>query len=104
MDRSGMAVATLASRPGARAAVPALRDPPLLTMADMGMNHGSGGMDHGGGDMAGMDDSDMGHDTRTQSATAEERKRVVKGKKEAVRVDLGGRRIIYKHTTNNIQR
>src|SRR3546814_5769578 len=49
MDRSGMAVATLASRPGARAAVPALRDPPLLTMADMGMNHGSGGMDHGGG-------------------------------------------------------
>jgi len=43
MDRSGMAVATLASRPGARAPVPALRDPPLLTMADMGM----GGMDHG---------------------------------------------------------
>ena len=47
MDRSGMALATLASRPGARAAVPALRDPPLLTMADMGMNHGGGGMDHG---------------------------------------------------------
>ncbi|MFI8666397.1 copper resistance system multicopper oxidase [Qipengyuania sp. NPDC077410] len=71
MDRSGMAVATLASRPGARAAVPALRDPPLLTMADMGMNHGSGGMDHGGGDMAGMDHSAMGHDTPTQSATAD---------------------------------
>ncbi|WP_374406183.1 copper resistance system multicopper oxidase [Pelagerythrobacter sp.] len=65
MDRSGMAVATLASRPGARAAVPALRDPPLLTMADMGhggMGHGA--MGHGetghagnggaGGDMAGM--------------------------------------------------
>ena len=53
MDRSGMALATLASRPGARAAVPALRDPPLLTMADMGMNHGD--MDHGGGDsMDGM--------------------------------------------------
>jgi CopA family copper-resistance protein len=47
MDRSGMALAMLASRPGARAAVPALRDPPLLTMGDMGMNHGSGGMDHG---------------------------------------------------------
>lgn len=46
MDRSGMAVATLASRPGARAPVPPLRDPPLLTMADMGMNHG-GGMDMG---------------------------------------------------------
>jgi CopA family copper-resistance protein len=46
-DRSGMALATLASNPGARADVPALRDPPLLTMADMGMNHGGGGMDHG---------------------------------------------------------
>ena len=67
MDRSGMAVATLASRPGARAAVPALRDPPLLTMADMGMNHGMhgdgdmDGMDHSGGDHAGMDHSAMGH-------------------------------------------
>ncbi len=46
MDRSGMALAMLASRPGARAPVPALRDPPLLTMADMGMDHGPGGMDH----------------------------------------------------------
>ena len=46
MDRSGMALAMLASRPGARAAVPALRDPPLLTMGDMGMDHGSGGIDH----------------------------------------------------------
>ncbi|WP_239804766.1 copper resistance system multicopper oxidase [Croceicoccus hydrothermalis] len=71
MDRSGMAVATLASRPGARASVPPLRDPPLLTMADMGMNHGSGGMDHGGGDMAGMDHSAMGHDMPSQGATAE---------------------------------
>jgi len=70
MDRSGMAVATLASRPGARAPVPALRDPPLLTMADMGMNHGAhgggmdhGGMDHGGdaGAMSGMDHSQMDH-------------------------------------------
>jgi CopA family copper-resistance protein len=66
MDRSGMAVATLASRPGARAAVPALRDPPLLTMSDMGMSgmdHGGGsmeGMDHGAGGMAGMDHSAMG--------------------------------------------
>lgn len=45
MDRSGMALAMLVQRPGVRAAVPPLRDPPLLTMADMGMNHG----DHGGG-------------------------------------------------------
>lgn len=42
MDRSGMALATLASRPGARAPVPPLRKPPLLDMGDMGMNHGSG--------------------------------------------------------------
>ena len=62
MDRSGMAVATLASRPGARAAIPALRDPPLLTMADMGMN----GMDHGSMEQGatvpdGMDHAAMGH-------------------------------------------
>ena len=67
MDRSGMAVATLASRTGARAPVPALRDPPLLTMADMGM----GGMDHSshggdtGGSMDGMDHSAMGHGERS---------------------------------------
>lgn len=46
MDRSGMALAMLASAPGERAEVPRLRDPPLLTMADMGMNHGAEG--HGG--------------------------------------------------------
>lgn len=46
MDRSGMALATLASRPGARAAIPPPRTPPLLDMGDMGMNHGDGG--HGG--------------------------------------------------------
>ena len=56
MGRSGMAVATLTSAPGQRAAVPALRDPPLLTMTDMGMNHGGksmGGMQGGGMDMSG---------------------------------------------------
>ena len=50
MDRSGMALAMLASRPGARATVPALRDPPLLTMGDMGMDHSSGDMGHSGMD------------------------------------------------------
>lgn len=61
MDRSGMALAMLANVPGAKAIVPALRDAPLLTMGDMGMNHGPtesdmaaghfgrAGMDHGGG-------------------------------------------------------
>jgi CopA family copper-resistance protein len=47
MDRSGMALATLASRPGARAAIPPPRKPPLLDMGDMGMNHGDAG-GHGG--------------------------------------------------------
>ncbi len=79
MDRSGMALAMLASRPGARAAVPALRDPPLLTMGDMGMDHGSestgnggmDGMDHGamikpapaatGAGTAAVDHAAMGH-------------------------------------------
>jgi CopA family copper-resistance protein len=54
IDRSGMGVAMLASQAGAKAPVPALRRPPLLTMADMGMSGGSGGMDMGHGDMPGM--------------------------------------------------
>lgn len=53
MDRSGMALATLASRPSARAPIPAPRKPPLLDMGDMGMNHGDIGGDHGGHTMAG---------------------------------------------------
>jgi CopA family copper-resistance protein len=71
MDRSGMGLAMLASRPGAQATVPPLRAPPLLTMTDMGMNHGASGgaMEHSGhGGMDGMDhrgsmqgsDMDMG--------------------------------------------
>jgi CopA family copper-resistance protein len=66
MDRSGMALAMLASRPGARAAVPALRKPPLLTMADMGMNHGA----HGG-HWAETDHSAMGHDMPAQTTAPE---------------------------------
>ncbi|MGD9664046.1 MAG: copper resistance system multicopper oxidase [Novosphingobium sp.] len=65
VDRSGMGLAMLTARPGVRAEVPSLRDPPLLTMADMGMNHGASShgtghdeMNHGtaGGskDMKGM--------------------------------------------------
>lgn len=54
IDRSGMGVATLASRAGMRAEVPALRERPTLAMVDMGMMdhsaHGGGGsgmaMDH----------------------------------------------------------
>ena len=52
MDRSGFASGTLSPRAGLRAELPARRRRPLLTMADMGMDHGSG-------DMAGMDHSTM---------------------------------------------
>ena len=53
LDRSGFARATLATRPGLSAPVPALDPRPLLTMDDMGM----GAMDHSS--MAGMDHSQM---------------------------------------------
>ena len=50
IDRSGQVVATLGPRPGMRAAEPRLRPVPVLTMKDMGMDHGSmagmSGMDH----------------------------------------------------------
>ncbi|MBW4330804.1 copper resistance system multicopper oxidase [Stakelama sp. CBK3Z-3] len=68
IDRSGMALATLAAHPGARAAVPPLRDPPLLTMADMGMVMGDGSvrnrkiavpMDREGMDMSASGHRDM---------------------------------------------
>ncbi|MCP1471889.1 CopA family copper-resistance protein [Sphingobium sp. OAS761] len=66
MDRSGMGVATLTSRPGASAAVPALRKPPLLTMADMGMS----ASDHGAGGMTGMSEGGM-HNMEGMSGMAE---------------------------------
>src|SRR5690606_16818746 len=53
-DRSGMAVGTLSTRAGVRAQPPPLRERPVLTMRDMGMDmsgdhadHADGG--HGGG-------------------------------------------------------
>lgn len=60
MDRSGMAQASLTSQPGQKAVFPALRDPPLLSMTDMG----HGGMDHGSSGAktdAPMDHAAMGH-------------------------------------------
>lgn len=53
MDRSGMALATLAPRAGMRAQAPTKRKRPVLTMKDMGM------------DMAGM--SGMAHDMHNMS-------------------------------------
>ncbi len=75
VDRSGMGRATLAPRPGMAAAVPPLRERPLATMKDMGMDmsmHGPmEGMDHGpdGGmqmDMSGMDMSMRNPDNAPQ--------------------------------------
>ncbi|MEH6789084.1 copper resistance system multicopper oxidase [Parasphingorhabdus sp.] len=73
MDRSGMAQATLTSQPGRKASFPALRDPPLLSMVDMG----HGGMDHGGShqkpvepmDHGQMDHAAMGHAMPTATPT-----------------------------------
>ena len=51
VDRSGLARATLAPHEGMAAEVPALRERPLATMKDMGMD--MSGMDMGGMDMSG---------------------------------------------------
>ncbi|HQT54451.1 MAG TPA: copper resistance system multicopper oxidase, partial [Phenylobacterium sp.] len=60
-DRSGMGRATLAPRPGMTAPVPPLRERPLATMKDMGMDMSAmQGMNMGG--MAGMDHGAAGHD------------------------------------------
>ncbi len=63
MDRSGMGIAMLTPAAGMRAAVPALREPILLTMADMGMGGGHGDMEMGGAPAAdpAMDHAAMGH-------------------------------------------
>ena len=56
MDRSGYARGTLTPREGMSGPIPDRRERPVLTMADMGMDHGEmDGMDHG--DMPGMDTS-----------------------------------------------
>lgn len=66
IDRSGMARATLAPRPGMVAAVPLLRPRPTLSMRDMGM----GGMDMGGGGTCAPEHAAMGHCTPGQPAAA----------------------------------
>ena len=58
VDRSGMARATLAPRVGMTAEVPPLRERPLATMRDMGMDMSSHG--HASGH-SGMDHSQMSH-------------------------------------------
>ena len=61
IDRSGMARATLAPRAGMTVEVPPLRERPLATMKDMGMDHSNmAGMAAGGGAMTGMNHGAMG--------------------------------------------
>ncbi|HET7275876.1 MAG TPA: copper resistance system multicopper oxidase [Longimicrobiaceae bacterium] len=60
MDRSGYARGTLAPREGMSAPVPELRPRPILTMADMGMPHGSMAGDMEGMDMGAMEGMDHG--------------------------------------------
>ncbi len=68
MARDGYARGTLAPSPGMSAEVPALREPPLLTMADMGMAHGDMGHgDMGHGDMATGDMDSGAMDTGAMS-------------------------------------
>jgi CopA family copper-resistance protein len=72
VDRSGYARGTLAPQKGMEAPIPARRERPLLTMADMGMMHGdmddAGGMDYenmemsGGTEDASSDTSEAGSD------------------------------------------
>ncbi|MEQ9487742.1 MAG: copper resistance system multicopper oxidase [Alphaproteobacteria bacterium] len=57
MARTAFARGTLATKEGMEADVPAMREPPLLTMADMRLAPGMAGMDHGG--MQGMDHGSM---------------------------------------------
>ena len=66
IDRSGQVVATFGPRPGMRAPAPELREKPLLTMRDMGMDHANMSMD----DMDGMDHGKMDHGGEKMSGDA----------------------------------
>lgn len=52
--RTGYVSGTLAVREGLRAPVPTVDPRPILTMADMGMDHGQAGGEHSGHDMGAM--------------------------------------------------
>lgn len=79
MDRTGYSRGTLAVREGLQAPVPTVDPRPLISMGDMGMDHGSmGGMDHGSmagmdhGKMAGMDHANRAANGAMQSHPASE--------------------------------
>ncbi|MGS7252839.1 copper resistance system multicopper oxidase [Pseudomonas anuradhapurensis] len=70
MDRTGYSRGTLAVREGLQAPVPTVDPRPIISMNDMGMDHGDmGGMDHDS--MAGMDhDSMAGMDHGAMTGTS----------------------------------
>lgn len=74
IDRSGMGRATLAPRAGMSAPVPPLRERPILTMRDMGMDmsaHGGHGAPAADPGMAGMDHANMpGMDSAAMASMA----------------------------------
>ena len=79
MDRTGYSRGTLAVREGMQGPVPALDPRPLISMSDMGMDHGNmagmehnnmAGMDHGS--MAGMNHGSMATGSAMQSHPASE--------------------------------
>lgn len=78
IDRSGQVVASFGHMPGMRAAEPKLRPVPLLTMEDMGMDHGAqnsmemGSMNRGQTDKGGMDHMEY-------NATTPQKKKIEKG-------------------------
>ncbi len=66
LDRSGFAVGRLGGSPDAQLEQPALRERGLLTMNDMGGDHGN--MDHGNMDHAAMDHGSMDHGSMDHAA------------------------------------
>ncbi|MEX2495126.1 MAG: copper resistance system multicopper oxidase, partial [Woeseia sp.] len=65
MDRSGFARGTLAPRPGMTAELPRLREPPRLTMEDMGMAHAAAGAGDAVAEHSHMHQSAPGHSPHT---------------------------------------
>ena len=82
MDRSGMAQASLTSQPGRKAAFPTLRDPPLLSMVDMG----HGGMDHDGA----SDDAPMDHGKMDHAAMGHAMPEAAHGGHDMATMDMSG--------------
>ena len=87
IDRSGQCRATLAPQMGMVADIPAMRERPLLTMRDMGMDHG--GMSHGGMDHAAMGHEGMNHSMPASPAPMDHGSMKMRDPSVAPQVPLG---------------